>query len=67
VPYISERNELENEMKCSDATWICGKFTQFAPKFWVTRKTYVTIRELRKNAGSDAVPDILIAELQALS
>lgn len=67
LPFVNEISDLKlEEAETSSASWICGKFTTFVPMVWTERKTSVSVRELRKSTVEDAIPDILIAELDAL-
>lgn len=66
LPLINDISDLKLEGNTSSASWICGKFSTFVPMVWVDRNTSVSVRELRKSTVEDAIPDILIAELDSL-
>lgn len=66
LPLINGIADLKLEDENASASWICGKFCTFVPMVWIERKTSVTVRELRKSTVEDAIPDILIAELNSL-
>lgn len=63
LPLVNEVSDLKLEVDTVAASWICGKFSTFVPMVWVDKKTSVSVRELRKSTVEDAIPDILIQEL----
>lgn len=67
LPFLNEISDLKLEEDSISASWICGKYSTFVPMIWVARRTSVSVRELRKSTVEDAIPDILISELNSLA
>ncbi|CAL8131442.1 unnamed protein product [Orchesella dallaii] len=66
LPFLNDISDLKLDEQTTAASWLCGKFSTFVPMVWANKKTSVSVRELRKSSVEDAIPDILIAELDSL-